>query len=158
MNVLTRTDGLPPPDRAIREARGFRLKAAENLEVLVVDPFDLLRNKLAVNRPKDQPHIAILRRFIEEEVVSAFQKEEAPRERMAPARRLLDVLKTRVLAPEVSARLVPLAKTPADFRFLVNSVPSREEAEGVVNRAPEGLRDELAGILKRRRFRNGPRS
>jgi hypothetical protein len=34
---------------------------------LIADPFDLLRNKVSVNRPKDQPHIAILRRFLDEE-------------------------------------------------------------------------------------------
>ena len=39
---------------------------------------DLLRNKLSVNRPKDQPHIAILRRFLDEEAVSGLAQEQEP--------------------------------------------------------------------------------
>jgi len=63
VNLLTGSSGLPAPDVAARAAREFRIGQGPGLTVLIADPFDLLRNKLAVNRPKDQPHIAILRRF-----------------------------------------------------------------------------------------------
>jgi hypothetical protein len=61
INLLTSSSGLPTPDVAARAAREFYLAGKADLAVLVADPFDLLRNKLAVNRPKDQPHLAILR-------------------------------------------------------------------------------------------------
>ncbi|MBI2900094.1 MAG: hypothetical protein HYY17_07905 [Planctomycetes bacterium] len=153
VNVLTRTDGLPPPEQALQTAREFRLKSQPDVAILVIDPFDLLRNKLAVNRPKDRPHIAILRRFIEEEVVAGFENGSSPRDRIAPARRFLSVLDARALPAELAARLIPLAKTPAEFRFLVDTVPSRDDVEAVLERTPEETREELREILKRRRFR-----
>ena len=152
VNILTRTDGLPPPEQAIRTARAFRFQSHPGLEVLVADPYDLLANKLAVNRPKDRPHIAILTRFIEEEVVAAFREESLPRERIAPARRLLSALRAHTLSVPLAARLILLAKTEADFRFLVHAAPSRKEADAAIKRGPDGLRSELVEILKSRRF------
>jgi hypothetical protein len=93
------------------------------ITVLIADPFDLLRNKLAVNRPKDQPHIAILRRFLDEEAVSGFSQEKEPRARISAAERLLEVLGTQTLEDDLANRLLPLATTVADFRFLAHRVP-----------------------------------
>jgi hypothetical protein len=123
VNLLTSTNGLPPPDVEARAAREFSV-GERKVAVLIADPFDLLRNKLAVNRPKDQPHIAILRRFLDEEVVHAFAEEQQPRSRIAPAERLLEVLGALTLADDIAARLIPLATTPADFRFLAHRLPS----------------------------------
>lgn len=153
VNILSSSDGLPEPEEAVRVARAFRLEK-QGLEVLVADPFDLLQNKLRVNRPKDQPHLEILRGFVEEEIVAAFEAETTPRERLAPARRWLHVTRSRTLSEKIAARLVPLAKTPADFRFLVNNVPSEKLARAALERArtqPE-LFGELEAILEHREF------
>jgi hypothetical protein len=77
VNLLTSMRGLPPADVEARSAREFE-GSTGRLPILVADPFDHLRNKLAVNRPKDAPHIAILKRFICEEAVHAFENESDP--------------------------------------------------------------------------------
>jgi hypothetical protein len=118
--------------------------------VLLADPFDLLRNKLAVNRPKDRPHLEILCRFVEEEVVEAFARESAPRERIAPARRLLEATDARTLPERLAARLLPLGRLASDFRFLANNVPTEALAKDLLARAPPELVAELEAILRRR--------
>lgn len=123
VNLLTGSSGLPPPDVAARAAREFHLGRDTDVTVLIADPFDLLRNKLAVNRPKDQPHIAILRRFLDEEAVKCLTDEREPRARISAAERLLEVLGTQTLEEALARRLVPLATTPADFRFLGHRAP-----------------------------------
>ena len=155
INILTDTNGLPAPEVALRSARVFRLRNHPGLEVLVADPFDLLRNKLKVHRPKDVPRIEMLRRFVEEEIVDAFKKGRVPRERIAPAKRILEVTSSRTLPPSLADRLVPLAKTPAELRFLANSVPKREQARAVLRRAPvdADVVEDLRRIVKARRFR-----
>lgn len=150
INVLTRTNGLPEPADALRTARLFR--HSSGLEIPVADPFDLLRNKLEVNRPKDRPHIEILRRFVEEEVVAAFEGETETRERLAPARRYLRATDTKTLPLELVDRLIPLAKAPPEFRFLANTAASRKQGDALLRRADAGLAEELGEILKKRRF------
>jgi hypothetical protein len=135
INLLTGSSGLPTPDVAARAAREFLLGNRTNLSVLIADPFDLLRNKLSVNRPKDQPHIAILRRFLDEEVVAGLTQETEPRARLGAAERLLEVLGHRTLDEGLAKRLVPLATTPADFRFLAHRAPPRLIRE-LTDRAP----------------------
>ncbi|MCA9781589.1 MAG: hypothetical protein KC800_32950, partial [Candidatus Eremiobacteraeota bacterium] len=128
INVLTRSRGLPPASQAFQNARIFKLQSKDLLEVPIADPFDLLENKIQINREKDQPHIEILRAFIHEEIVSSFAQNASPRERLAPVRRLLRVQESRTLPQSLSERLIALARTPVDFRFLVNHVPTREQA------------------------------
>jgi hypothetical protein len=135
VNLLTGSSGLPPPDVAARAAREFRLGQGTDLAVLIADPFDLLRNKLAVNRPKDQPHIAILRRFLDEEAVSGLAREKEPRARICAAERLLEVLGTQTLEADLANRLVSLATMPADFRFLAHRAPL-SLLQGLLDRAP----------------------
>lgn len=151
VNVLTRSNGLPEPGDAVRTARLFRYPSG--LEVPVIDPFDLLRNKLEVNRPKDRPHIKILVRFIEEEIVAAFESGTGAGERLSPARRYLRVTDAKTIPRELADRLIPLAKTPPEFRFLVNTVPRRTQAAALVDRAPAPLKDQLRKILALRRLR-----
>lgn len=148
LNLLTSTRGLPPADVEARSAREFE-GGSGRLPILVADPFDLLRNKLAVNRPKDVPHIAILKRFICEEVVHAFQNEIDPRSRIAPAERLLAVLDAPVLDDELASRLIPLAKSDVDFRFLAHRVPAGD-LERVVAAAPAPFRADLTRIARTR--------
>lgn len=155
INVLTASSGLAKAEIVIRTARSFTLSAHDELEIPVADPFDLLGNKLAVKRDKDLPHIEILRRFVEEESVAAFHEEARPRARLAPARRLLDTLGAKVLPTSLADRLIELAATSVDYRFLMGRVPTREQAARLLERARgrgEELGRELATILETRRF------
>jgi hypothetical protein len=149
VNLLTSTHGLPPADVEARSAREFEGNVAGRLPILIADPFDLLRNKLSVNRPKDLPHIALLERFIREEVVHAFQSETDPRARIAPAERLLAIREAHVLDEELASRLIPLARTIVDFRFFAHRVPTSHVDE-VVAGAPEVFRAEIARIARAR--------
>jgi hypothetical protein len=124
VNLLTSSLGLPSPDVAARTAREFHLAGRPDFAVLIADPFDLLRNKLAVNSSKDRSHIQILRRFLDDEVVRGFTQETEPRARLCAAERLLEVLGSQTLDERLARHLVPLATTPADFRFLAHHVPA----------------------------------
>lgn len=146
VNLLTATAGLAAPDVEARAAREFRLPEAVNVPVLIVDPFDLLRNKLAVNRPKDAPHIQVLRRFIEAEVIYGFEHEQEPRARIGAAERLLEVLDSDVLDEGLSLRLLPLAHSAADFRFLAHRLPTAQLVEQLKARAPDS---ELRAAVER---------
>lgn len=155
INLLTSSSGLPAPEIVMRTARQITLAAHGDLDVPLADPFDLLRNKLAVARDKDLPHIEILRRFVEEEVVAAFSGEESPRARLSPARRLLEVLRVDALPEPLADRLIRSARAPADFRFLVHRVPSERQARRLLDSLDERhqeLRPELEAILAKRRF------
>lgn len=147
INLLTGSTGLAPADVEARSAREFPLnRGGQSMVVLIADPYDLLRNKLAVNRPKDQAHIALLRRFLDEEVVHAFIHEQEPRARLVPAERLLEVLGARVLDGALGARLVPIARTPADFRFLAHRLPTGVLIQELSARVPS---DDVAGVVER---------
>jgi hypothetical protein len=133
VNVLMAAAALAPAEVEVRLAREFHLRGA-SVPVLVVDPYQLLRDKLACNRPKDQPHIEILRRFLEEEAVHAFETETDPRQRLAAPRRLIEVLGSTALPEPLARRLIPIAKVGSDFRFLAHRVPDHLHA-AVVERA-----------------------
>jgi hypothetical protein len=153
INLITGTEGLPPPDVEARAAREFRVGAGRDITVLIADPFDLLRNKLAVNRPKDQPHIVLLRSFIDEEVVQAFREQEEPRARIGPAERLLEVTGTKALEETLAARLVLLARHPADFRFLAHRLPTQSMVQELVARSlPDEVRATVERIARSRGF------
>lgn len=134
VNVLMAAAALAPAEVEVRLAREFHLRGTPSVPVLVVDPYQLLRDKLACNRPKDQPHIEILRRFLEEEAVHAFETESDPRQRLASPRRLIEVLGSKALPEPLARRLIPIAKIGSDFRFLAHRVPDHLHA-AVVERA-----------------------
>lgn len=120
VDVLTMSRGLP----GFRElSSSARLVDVDGLDVLVADPIDLLRNKLAVNRPKDQAHIDLLRRFIDDEIILTFSRIKEPRARIETASALLEVLGQETLEFALAAQLVELASLPSDFRFLANRAP-----------------------------------
>lgn len=155
VDALTSSFGLPAPDVVARAARAFILSEHGDLEVPVADPFDLLRNKLTVSRDKDLPHIEILRRFVETEAEAAFSEEQKPRARLAPARRLLEVLQSNVLPEGLTDRLIEVAEQDIDFRFLMSRVPTPEQAERLMARVAqreEELQRQLTEILAHRRF------
>lgn len=153
VNILTETKGFPPPAEAFQQARVFRLQGHGDLSVLLADPYDLLRCKLEVDRPKDRPHQEVLRRFLEEEIVEAFRVEGEPRDRIAPAQRFLEVLGARNLSEGLARRLLPHARTASDFRFLLGRAPTEELEEAVIRAVPGslGLGEELERIRRRRR-------
>jgi hypothetical protein len=123
----------------------------------VADPFDLLRGKLQSNRKKDQPHIKVLREFVEAEVIDAFMSEVEPRDRIRPANRLLSALNSDVLPSHVFRGMLPNAKTPTDFRFLVHHAPSKTSTESALRAAhksavPHDVDKELNLIARSRRY------
>lgn len=131
-------------------AASARIVEVDGLEVLVADPIDLLSNKLAVNRPKDQPHIELLRRFIEDEIVLSFSRLSEPRARLEAASALLDVLGHDTLDVELAEKLFELATLPSDFRFLANRGPTGLLPR-LAERAPdEPLREFVRAALVRR--------
>lgn len=153
VDVLSEAPGLPDGDVLLARAREFELSAADGLVVSIADPFDLLANKLAVHRDKDLPHIDILRRFIDEEVVVTFAEEASGRRRLDAARRLMDVLATRALPAQLAARMLPAARDALGRRFLLSCVPEREMAWGLLaEAADETERGRLEVILAGRAF------
>lgn len=120
VDFLTMSNGLP----RFRELEAAaRVMQVGDVEVLVADPLDLLRNKMTVSRPKDQAHIAVLRRFVDSEIVAAFMDETVPRARIETASALLETLGQETLESALAAQLVELASLPSDFRFLANRAP-----------------------------------
>ena len=151
INVLTDTVGLPSPSDAIERAREFTLPRSGNLSVLLADPYDRLACKLQLTREKDKAHREILRRCIEEEIVEAFQNEAEPRKRLRPARRYLEVTGEESISESLASRLLPLARTEADFRFLIGRAPGSAFADEVLRRVPDGARyrEELEEIRRK---------
>ena len=159
INILTYSHGLPPPEVASQTARVFTLSRHGNLEVLLANPADLLRNKLNVNRPKDQPHIAFLVEFLESEAVAGFEQETTPRARLDPLRQLLLATGSKTISASLAARLLPLARLPSDLRMLANTVPTRALADAVkaaAGKTESPHREEILAILERRRFAPPP--
>lgn len=157
INIVTDSIGLPEAREAARSARTFILSKHGGLEVDVADPFDILRNKVIVDRPKDRPHVEVLRRFVEEEVVEGFEQESAPRRRIRPAQLYLEATRSRELPAALAARLLPLARLPVDFRFLLSVVPEEAQARGLLEKArgaslPTSDLEELEEIFSARRF------
>lgn len=134
--MLTSSPGLPPPETEARVAREFELHQQPGFSVLLADPFDLLANKLAVDRPKDRPHVELLHRFLAEEIVFAFREEDDPRQRLAPARQWLRTTGAHRLEEALGERLLPLARMPAEFRFLTQRLATAAQVEALLARAP----------------------
>jgi hypothetical protein len=77
--------------------------------------------------------------------------EQEPRARIEAAERLLEVLDAKVLAESLAARLVPLARLGADFRFLAHRVPTAALIAELAARAPDAeLRAAVRGIAAKR--------
>jgi hypothetical protein len=150
INVLTASRGLPPPDVVIRTARVLELRDA-GLDVPLADPLDLLANKMIVGRPKDQPHIEILRGFAEAEAVATFASASSGRERLARVRALLDVLGLSEIYGSLWDALSEHADHVVTRRFLVGRAPDRVRAEAILeSAADEDERCRLASIVEHR--------
>lgn len=153
LNALTGATGLPEARVVVRDARELELRTAgDGLVVPLADAFDILANKLAIRRDKDLPHIDVLRRFVEEEVVSTMRAAGSARARIAPANRLLDVLRVAELPESLGERLVELGDQLPIRRFLVARLATKVQVERVLAAAPPTEREELAVILARRSF------
>ena len=150
LNLLSETTALPAPEVVVRSARELMLLGSD-IEVPIADPYDLLANKLAVDRPKDRAHAEVLRRFIEEEIVAVFGEARSTRQRIAVARRYLEVMGADTLQEPLAARLVPLADHPAIRRFLVHRVPSNNLARSIIATAHDSEEQEALKALLRTR-------
>lgn len=152
INVLCSSPGLPSASQAFRTARLFKLSGQTQLEIPLLDPYALLSNKRAVNRPKDHPHIETLSYFLEEEVFNVFIADSNQRDRLSAARAFLEATGARTLPERLVARLLPEARTPADLRFLVNSAPSKTQALAALEKASPADRSRLETILSHREW------
>ncbi len=154
--MLTSAPGLPSYGLVARTAREIDLEEHGGLVVPIADPLDILSAKMAAGREKDRPHIEILCRFIEEEIVAAFETETG-RRRVMPARRYLEALERSTLPPSLAARLLKLMSQPIDFRFFASVVPTQEMAMDVVRRAREAAtaEDIVEAIVAARDFDRG---
>jgi hypothetical protein len=61
-----------------------------------------------------------------------------------------DLSDSKTLSANLSKRLIDLARDPVDYRFLINHVPLREQAQALLDSAPPALREQLSSILERR--------
>lgn len=120
VNVLTSSAGLPDAQAVTDKAREVGI---DGLYVPIADPFDLLANKLTVRRERDLPHIEVLKRFVEAEIVATFDTESSPRRRLAPARRYLEIFGLDRLPEDLASQLLDRVEVPSDLRFLASSVP-----------------------------------
>lgn len=152
VNVLTSSRGLPEADQVARLARVFELRGHDGLEVPIADPYDLLANKLAVRRDKDQPHIEILVRFIELEILETFASDTHARARLAPAKRYLTILGLDELPDKLGEKLLERAREDVDFRFLAGRLPP-SLFDRLLARVGEAspLRRQIEAILESRR-------
>lgn len=149
VNAFTSSPGLPAREVASRGARDFRVGALE-LELPLAGPLDLLRNKLALGREKDVPHIAILRQFAEAELETHWATDAAPRAKIAAAREYLGVLGLSTFPESLSGRLSPLSAPGPLNRFLVTALPV-EEAKRLVADSNPVESAELSALLAARR-------
>ncbi len=139
VNIISGSEGLPPPELAARACIELTLHGVDQA-LPIADPLDLLCNKLKLNRPKDAPHIAILRSFVETEAVVGFKEGVSALERTSYLRRLLRVLGTDRLPPDLFEKLLPHARTATDYRFLAHRAPGHADGARVIA-AAEALGD-----------------
>lgn len=150
VNVLTASSGLPDAEFVVRGAREFQLNDPP-VVIPIADPLDLLGNKLMVRRPKDLPHIDVLRRFVEDEIFVEFTEGATVRERLASLRRYLDVLGTKVLPVELARRLVDMVEDPVSARYLAGHLGDAELARALLERMERrGAGQDVREILARR--------
>ncbi len=154
IDLLTEAPAMPRPELVADSAREFTL-SEHALTVPIADPFHLLANKLSVARPRDLEHAALLRAFIDEEVVETFRVERRPRHRIRPGQRLMDVLETRLLPAELGPRLAPMADDPASRRFLVNHLADAAMARAIIEAAPAAQGEVLQHIFASREDQTG---
>lgn len=150
VNILTASSGLPDAEFVVRGAREFHIDDSAAV-IPIADPLDLLSNKLAVHRPKDIPHIDVLRRFVEDEIVVEFGGGTTTRERLASLRRYLDVLGTKALPVDLAERLIDIVEDPMGARYLAGHIDASEHAQALLERMEQrGAGEDVRGILVRR--------
>jgi hypothetical protein len=121
VHALTTGPGLPPIGAALRSCREFSLEDTAR-PVYVADPFDVLANELRRQRGGDADYAGFVTRYLELEVREAFEAGPSPRERLAPARRLMEVLGRPELPERLAVDLIALADVPVLRRFLAKRI------------------------------------
>ncbi len=150
VNVLTGSIDLPQPDSVIRVAREFEVRGGA-FTVRVADPFDIFSNKLAVNRDKDQPHIELLRAYLQDEIVHDFEHADTPRERIGPARRYLEITGAPTLSDALAGRLIPCVADPVGARFVAGHIADQSVVEALRQHVAGGpLAETVERVLARR--------
>ena len=150
VNVLTASSGLPAAEFVVRGAREFHVDDPP-IVIPIADPLDLLSNKLVVRRPKDVPHIDVLRAFVEDEILVEFGGGATARERLTSLRRYLDVLGTKFVPVNLAERLIEVVEDPTSARYLAGHIDAVELARALLERMePRGTAEDLRGILIRR--------
>lgn len=152
VDLLTTAPALPSPSGLASRAHRFDLSSFGGGLVLIADPFDLLANKLAVRRPSDEVHIELLTHYLEQEVRAAMASPGKARDRMRPARRLMETMNTHALSRQLAEQLLPLVNDAVTRRFLAGTVPLRDQAQRLIALAPQDERASLAQIVSRRQF------
>lgn len=108
---------------------------------------NLLSNKLQLRRPKDEPHIELLVRYLELEVREAFASLAPARDRLAPVKRLLAVQGLRTLSDALARELIPLANARTLRRFLASRTANPTLLQQLLEMAPTDTeRTELHAI------------
>lgn len=141
IDVLTESAGLPSPQEARARAWNFD-------GTYVLDPVDLLANKLAVNREKDQPHLPVLREVCEAAALHAFAS-QSDRTAIGLLGRWVAVEGWERLPQELFSELLRLAErtSAAGRRFLVSWCLDQADGKKVVAVAPPDERDTLRAVL-----------
>ncbi|MBL4687508.1 MAG: hypothetical protein JKY37_23130 [Nannocystaceae bacterium] len=121
VDVLISSAGLPPPETVWKTA----WKYPKHPHVRIVDPFSLLKNKLQVNRPKDQPHIKILHAYVEGLIKTAFEARWP--KRLEYGKKFLDATGSTKMPGDLFDFVAPFADRVVG-PFLVQTAPSREAA------------------------------
>ena len=121
VHALTASPGLPPLGAALRSCREFSLEDTA-LPVYVADPFDVLANELRRERGGDTDYAELVTRYLELEVREAFEAGPSPRERLGPAKRLIEVVGRPELPERLAVDLIGLADVPVLRRFLASRI------------------------------------
>lgn len=148
IDLFTELQGFPSAHEASQTAREFILDEL-GVAVPIADPYLLLKNKLLVNREKDQSHIQILKRYLKEEVVADFCHGKSARERHTPLRRWLRTCEQKLIDDEIGNRIVECWQTEADLRFLAVNLASDTLFERALGRLHEvAAKEELRALRK----------
>ena len=142
---------MPSPEQAYADAWDFD-------GIRVLDPYQLLRNKLGVNREKDRPHAEILDTFLRGHVLLRFgDRSLTPRQRLVAAQTYLAAITADALPNELFEKMAGAAETNVARRFLIDHAPSRDDARAIVGAAPSSRSVGLGGAIAAHRDEMGRR-
>lgn len=150
VDVLVESTG-PLPDARVAYEGAWTFTLEDGSTARVLDPFLLLKNKLGVDRDKDQEHIELLNAFLRDLVLARFADSSGlSRKKIETATKYLDALGLSLLPQDLFDELVVAPLDPATRRYLVKVAPSDEMALKVFALAPDEERPTLQRIIDSR--------